>query len=136
MTLVPGRRLGPYRDLAALGAGGMRRGVPRAGPAPRAHRGAQDPGRRTCGRTRTCKRASEREARTISQLTHPHICTVYDIGREGDVDFLVMEFLEGETLAARIARGAIPVATCAADRGRDCLGARARAPQTALSIVT
>ena len=51
----------------------------------------------------------EREARIISQLTHPHICTLYDIGREGDVDFLVMECLEGETLAERLVGGALPV---------------------------
>ena len=44
----------------------------------------------------------EREAKTISSLNHPHICTLYDVGREGDVDFLVMEHLEGETLADRL----------------------------------
>jgi len=47
----------------------------------------------------------EREARTVSSLNHPHICTLYDIGREGDTDFLVMEYLEGETLAKRLQRG-------------------------------
>jgi len=51
----------------------------------------------------------EREARTISQLSHPHICALHDIGREGQVDFLVMEYLEGETLAERLARGALPL---------------------------
>jgi Tol biopolymer transport system component len=51
----------------------------------------------------------EREAKTISQLSHPHICALYDVGREGDVDFLVMEYLEGETLAARLAKGALPL---------------------------
>ena len=51
----------------------------------------------------------EREARAISSLTHPHICTLYDIGHQGDVDFLVMEYLEGETLAARLARGPLPL---------------------------
>jgi len=50
----------------------------------------------------------EREARTISQLSHPHICALYDIGREGDTDFFVMEYLEGETLAERLARGTLP----------------------------
>jgi serine/threonine protein kinase len=50
----------------------------------------------------------EREAKTISQLSHPHICALYDVGREGDADFLVMEFLEGETLAARLNKGALP----------------------------
>ena len=51
----------------------------------------------------------EREARAISQLTHPHICTLHDVGHENGVEFLVMEHLEGETLAARIARGPIPL---------------------------
>src|SRR6266540_2273650 len=51
----------------------------------------------------------EREARAISSLTHPHICTLYDIGHEDNVDFLVMEYLEGQTLAARLARGPLPL---------------------------
>src|SRR5205085_6687349 len=50
----------------------------------------------------------EREAKTISSLNHPHICTLFDVGREGDVDYLVMELVEGETLAARLAKGALP----------------------------
>src|SRR5438552_11594951 len=50
----------------------------------------------------------EREAKTISQISHPHICALYDVGREGDRDYLVMEYLEGETLAARLDKGALP----------------------------
>jgi eukaryotic-like serine/threonine-protein kinase len=50
----------------------------------------------------------KREARTLSQLSHPHICALYDVGEQGDIDFLVMEVLAGETLAARLARGALP----------------------------
>src|SRR6185436_8702328 len=50
----------------------------------------------------------EREARAISSLNHPHICTLFDVGREGDIEFLVMELVDGETLATRIGRGAIP----------------------------
>ena len=50
----------------------------------------------------------EREARTISQLSHPHICALYDVGRHGDTDYLVMELLEGETLAERLVKGALP----------------------------
>ena len=53
----------------------------------------------------------EREARTIASLTHPHICTLHDIGRHVDVDFLVMELLEGETLAERLARGPLSLET-------------------------
>ena len=51
----------------------------------------------------------EREAKAISQLSHPHICTVHDVGNEGGVEYLVMEFLEGETLASRIAKGPLPL---------------------------
>jgi Tol biopolymer transport system component len=51
----------------------------------------------------------EREAKTISQLSHPHICALYDVGREGETEYLVMEYLEGETLADRLARGALPL---------------------------
>jgi len=50
----------------------------------------------------------EREAKTVSSLNHPHICTLYDVGREGETDYLVMELVEGETLAERINRGALP----------------------------
>ena len=47
----------------------------------------------------------EREAKAVSSLNHPHICTVHDIGQQDGVDYLVMEYLEGETLAARLAKG-------------------------------
>src|SRR5690349_2265992 len=52
----------------------------------------------------------EREARTISSLNHPNICTLFDVGHEGDVEYLVMELIDGETLAQRLARGPLPVA--------------------------
>src|SRR5438309_7535403 len=51
----------------------------------------------------------EREAKTISQLSHPHICALYDVGREGETEYLVMELLEGETLGDRLAKGALPL---------------------------
>jgi Tol biopolymer transport system component len=51
----------------------------------------------------------EREAKVVSSLSHPHICTLHDIGREGEVDFLVMEYLEGETLADRLTKGRMPL---------------------------
>jgi Tol biopolymer transport system component len=51
----------------------------------------------------------EREARAISSLNHPHICALYDIGREGAVEFLVMEYLEGESLEARLRKGPLPI---------------------------
>ena len=50
-----------------------------------------------------------REARAVAALTHPHICTLYDVGRHDQVDFLVMECLEGGTLAARLENGPLPV---------------------------
>ena len=50
----------------------------------------------------------EREAKTISQFSHPHICALHDVGREGDTDYLVMEYLEGETLADRLGKGPLP----------------------------
>ena len=50
-----------------------------------------------------------REARAVAALTHPHICTLYDVGRHDEVDFLVMEYLEGDTLAARLADGPLPL---------------------------
>jgi Tol biopolymer transport system component len=50
----------------------------------------------------------KREARTLSQLSHPHICALYDVGEQGDIDFLVMEVLAGETLASRLAKGPLP----------------------------
>src|ERR1700719_2217911 len=51
----------------------------------------------------------DREARAISQLTHPHICTLYDVGEQAGTAYLVMELLEGETLADRLTKGAIPL---------------------------
>src|SRR5215472_6459831 len=51
----------------------------------------------------------EREAKTISQLAHPHICALYDVGNQDGVEYLVMEYLEGETLAERLARGPLPL---------------------------
>src|SRR6185436_13730082 len=50
----------------------------------------------------------EREARLVSQLAHPNICTLHDVGRQDTVDFLVMEYVEGESLAARLERGRVP----------------------------
>ena len=71
------------------------------------------PSRSRCSR-RTCQRPGrrqrfEREARAVAALSHPHICTLYDVGQQDGTDFLVMEFLDGETLAARLARGKLPL---------------------------
>jgi serine/threonine protein kinase len=51
----------------------------------------------------------EREARTVARLNHPHICTLYDIGRQDGIDYLVMEYIEGETLAETLRRGRLPI---------------------------
>ncbi len=107
--LAAGTTLGPYRIVAALGAGGM-------GEVYRAHdsRLGRDvaikvlPPRSAL--SSDARARFEREARTISQLSHTHICALYDVGREGDTDYLVMELLEGETLAHRLSRGPLAVA--------------------------
>ena len=64
------------------------------------------------------KQRMEREGRAISSLNHPHICQLYDIGSQNGTDYLVMEFLEGETLAERLRKGAMPPAEVLQDR--DC----------------
>src|SRR5713101_82619 len=108
MAILPGKRLGPYEILSAIGAGGMGE-VYRARDTRLdrivaikvlpAHL-ADEPERRE---------RFEREARTIASLNHPHICTLHDIGRQDGIDFLVMEYLEGETLAQRLLKGSLPV---------------------------
>ena len=105
MTLDAGTRLGPYEILAPLGAGGMGE-VYRARDT-RLGRDGRDQGpARAAGlrRPRSAQRF-EREAKTISQLSHPHICALFDVGREDEAEFLVMELLEGETLSERLAQG-------------------------------
>jgi serine/threonine protein kinase/Tol biopolymer transport system component len=109
MAFSTGSRFGPYEILAPLGVGGMgevykardiRLDRTVAIKVLRAQVAA-DPDRR---------QRFEREARVISRLNHPQICTLFDIGREGDVDYLVIEYLEGETLADRLLRGPLSLA--------------------------
>ena len=108
MTLSAGARLGPYEILAPIGAGGM-------GEVYRARDGrlGRDVAIKVLpehlSSSEELRQRFEREARTISQLSHPHICSLYDVGTEAGHEFLVMELLEGETLADRIARGPLPV---------------------------
>jgi eukaryotic-like serine/threonine-protein kinase len=108
MALTPGTKFGPYEIQAQLGAGGM-------GEVYRALDTRLD---RTVAikvlashlsSSPELKQRMEREARSISALNHPHICQLYDIGSQNGTDFLVMEFLEGETLAERLKRGALPL---------------------------
>src|ERR1700682_2031281 len=108
MPILTGKRLGPYEILSAIGAGGMGE-VYRAKdnrldrivaikvlPAPAAGQG-------------DLRERFEREARAISSLNHPHICVLYDVGHQDGIDYLVMEFLEGETLGKRLEKGPLPL---------------------------
>ncbi len=108
MSLAAGTRLGPYEILGPLGAGGMGE----------VYRARDTRLERTVAvkvlPTQTIpsdevRKRFEREAKAISQLSHPHICTLFDVGRAEDRDFLVMELLEGETLQARLSQGALPL---------------------------
>jgi Tol biopolymer transport system component len=130
MALVPGTKLGPYEIIAPLGAGGMGE-VYRA----RDLRLGRDVAVKVLP-SHLCsdpdlKARFEREARTISALQHPHICTLHDIGHQDNVDFLVMEFLEGETLQRRLLRGALPLKQ-ALEYGIEIAEALDRAHQTAI----
>src|SRR5712671_4963812 len=108
MPLSPGVRLGPYEILDAIGAGGM-------GEVYRAKDTRLD---RTVAikilpahlsNDPTVKQRFEREAKIISSLNHPNICVLYDVGSQDGVDYLVMECVEGETLAKRLEKGALPL---------------------------
>jgi serine/threonine protein kinase len=106
--LAPGARLGPYEIVSSLGAGGM--GEVFKARDTRLDRvvavkvlaghAVEDPSIRS---------RFEREARAVSSLDHPNICTVYDVGRHDGVDYIVMQYFEGETLASRLARGPLPL---------------------------
>jgi Tol biopolymer transport system component len=108
MTLESGVRIGPYEIQSTLGAGGMGE-VYRARDTRLGRTVAiKVLSARVDGRPNAHQRF-EQEARAVSCLSHPHICALYDIGEEGGVPFLVMEYLEGETLASRLLRGALPI---------------------------
>jgi Tol biopolymer transport system component len=109
MTLNPGTRLGPYEISSPLGAGGMGE-VYRA----RDTRLGRDVAIKVLPQHLSShpevRARFEREAKTVSSLNHPHICTLFDVGRDGDIDYLVMELVEGETLSTRLSKGALSLA--------------------------
>src|SRR5271167_4440776 len=98
MAILPGRRLGPYEILTAIGAGGM--GEVYKARDTRLDRIVAIKVLPTHLADRVeLRERFDREAKTIASLNHPHICVLHDIGLQDDVDYLVMEYLEGETLA-------------------------------------
>src|SRR5436305_14796990 len=107
MALTAGTRHGRYEMQSPIGAGGM--GEVYRALDTRLHRIvaikilsshlSENP---------EAKERFDREARTISSLNHPNICTLYDVGHQNGVDYLVMEYLEGETFASRLDKGALP----------------------------
>lgn len=108
MALISGTKLGPYEIQSPLGAGGMGE-VYRA----RDTRLGRDVAIKILPQHLSCdpdlKARFEREARAISALSHPHICHLYDIGSQDGTDYLVMELLDGETLADRLQKGGLPL---------------------------
>ncbi len=108
MTLPAGTRLGPYEILSPLGAGGMGE-VYRARDTRLERTVAVKVLPSHLSSSPEVRQRFEREARTISQLSHPHICALYDVGNQDGVEYLVMEYLEGETLADRLAKGPVPL---------------------------
>lgn len=107
MPLSAGTRLGPYEIQSALGSGGMGE-VYRARDTRLDRIVAIKVLASHLASSPELKQRMEREARAISSLNHPHICQLYDIGSQDGTDFLVMEFLEGETLAERLRKGPLP----------------------------
>jgi len=107
MTLEAGTRLGPYEIVSPLGAGGMGE-VYRA----RDSRLGRDVAVKVLpshlSDNAELKQRFEREAKAVSALSHPHICALFDVGNEGGVEYLVMELLDGETLADRLTKGPLP----------------------------
>ncbi len=108
MSLSTGAKLGPYEILSPLGAGGMGE-VYRARDTRLDREVAVKVLPAHLSRNVEFKQRFDREARSISQLTHPHICTLHDVGHHDGTDFLVMELLEGESLAQRLSKGPLPL---------------------------
>src|SRR6187200_1457657 len=101
MALTAGSRLGPYEIVAALGAGGMGE-VYKARDTRLDRTVAIKILPETLAGDLQFRERFDREARTISQLDHPHICTLYDVGEQDGTAYLVMQYMEGETLEQRL----------------------------------
>ncbi len=108
MALLAGTRLGPYEILAPIGAGGMGE-VYKARDTRLDRTVAIKVLREQLALSPERKQRFEREAKAISKLNHPHICILYDVGNQDGTDYLVMEYIEGETLAERLKKGALPL---------------------------
>src|SRR6266568_4172517 len=104
MSLQPSTRLGPYEIISSIGAGGMGE-VYRARDTRLDRIVAVKVLPEHLSSNPQVRERFEREARAISSLSHPHICPLYDVGHQDGVDFLVMEYLEGETMAHRLKKG-------------------------------
>ena len=109
MPLSRGAKLGPHEILSPLGAGGMGE-VYRARDTRLDREVAIKILPEHLSSDSSARQRFEREAKVVSGLNHPHICTLHDIGHQDGVDFIVMEFLKGETLEQRIAKGPLPLA--------------------------
>src|SRR6266542_3514579 len=101
-------RLGPYEIVSPLGAGGMGE-VYKARDTRLERTVAVKVLPSHLSASAEVRQRFEREAKTISQLSHPHICALYDVGNQDGLEYLVMEYLEGETLAERLVRGPLPL---------------------------
>ena len=104
MTLAAGTRLGPYEIVSRLGAGGMGE-VYRARDTRLERDVAVKVLPANLSSDPSLRQRLEREAKAVSRLSHPHICTLHDIGHQDGVDFLVMELVEGETLEHKLIKG-------------------------------
>ncbi|MGE0460701.1 MAG: protein kinase [Vicinamibacterales bacterium] len=108
MSMIPGTRLGPYEVVSALGAGGMGE-VYQAFDARLNRRVALKVLPRALAADPDRLLRFEQEARSASALNHPNIVTVYDVGRDGDISYIAMEFVEGRTLRAMLTDGPLPL---------------------------
>ena len=108
MPLTPGDKLGPYEILSPIGAGGMGE-VYKARDTRLDRSVAVKVLPEHIAKREDLRVRFEREARAVASLNHPNICTLFDIGSQDGTSYMVMELMEGETLAARIEKGPIPL---------------------------